>query len=107
MTPRVSWRLTWDPSKGWPDGYLSVVRIEFKLFATLSEYLPAGTQGHSVAVDIPAGTTIHEVIDQFHVPRAKAHLVVVNGVYIHLSERDTYELQAGDALALWPPIAGG
>jgi len=84
-----------------------VLRIEVKLFASLSEYLPAGTQGHSVAIDIPAGTTIHEVISRFHVPREKAHLVVVNGVYVHLSERDAYELQEGDALALWPPIAGG
>jgi molybdopterin converting factor small subunit len=83
------------------------MRIEFKLFATLSEYLPAGAQGHSVVVDIPDGTTIHAVIDRFHVPREKAYLVVCNGVYVHFSERDTFELQEGDALALWPPIAGG
>ena len=84
-----------------------MVRIQFKLFASLSEYLPAGTQGHIVAIDIPAGTTIHEVIGRFRVPPEQAHLVVVNGVYIHVSERDIYELRDGDALALWPPIAGG
>ena len=84
-----------------------MVRIEFKLFATLSGYLPAGTRGHSVVVEIPAGTTVHELIDRFHIPREKAHLVVCNGVYMQVSERDTYRLQEGDAVALWPPIAGG
>ena len=85
----------------------SVLQIEFKLFATLTDYLPAGAKGHSVFVDVPEGTTIYDVMDRFHVPREKAHLVVCNGVYVHFSERDSYQLKDGAALALWPPIAGG
>ena len=84
-----------------------VVRVELKLFATLMQYLPAGARGHSVVVDLPEGITIYELMDRFHVPREQAHLVVRNGVYVHFSERDTYKLQEGDVIALWPPVAGG
>lgn len=84
-----------------------MVAIEFKLFAGLTDYLPAGTKGHSVAIEIPDGTTIHQVIDRFRVPRNKAHLVVCNGVFVHPADRDRYQLRKGDVIALWPPIAGG
>ena len=84
-----------------------MVRIEFKLFASLSEYLPAHVKGHSIALEVPEGTTIYDLIDRFHVPREQAHLVIRNGVFVPPSERATYTLQEGDALALWPPVAGG
>jgi len=36
------------------------------------------------------------------------HLVLVNGKYIAPADRRmSYTLQEGDALAIWPPIAGG
>lgn len=84
-----------------------VVRIEFRLFASLVEYLPANAKKHSVFLDVPDDTTIYNIIDHFKVPREKAHLVILNGVYVHFADRDTYTLQEGDALALWPPVAGG
>ena len=70
-------------------------------------YLPPGTKGHSVSVEVPEGTTIHEVIDRFKVPRERAHLVVCNGVIVHRVDRDGYQLGEGDVIALWPPVAGG
>jgi molybdopterin converting factor small subunit len=84
-----------------------VVTIEFKLFASLMIYLPSGTEGHSVFVDVPEGATISEVIDRFHVPTEKAHLAVCNGVIIHRADRDSREVNDGDVIALWPPVAGG
>lgn len=84
-----------------------MVRIEFKLFASLIEYLPANASKHSVSFDVPEGTTIYDVIDRFKVPRSKAHLVILNGVYVHFADRNSYKLQEGDTLALWPPVAGG
>jgi len=32
---------------------------------------------------------------------------VVNGVFIPASARATHALLPGDALAVWPPVAGG
>jgi sulfur-carrier protein len=33
--------------------------------------------------------------------------VLVNGVYQAPAVRETLHLKAGDALAIWPPVAGG
>jgi molybdopterin converting factor small subunit len=89
-----------------------VLQITFKLFATLSDYLPAQVDqhvrsGNEIALDVPEGTAVQAVIDRFNMPRPLIHLVLVNGHYISPSERAGHLLRDGDALAIWPPIAGG
>jgi sulfur carrier protein ThiS len=88
------------------------VRITFKLFATLSDYLPRELGPHQridnqIALDLPEGSRVQEVIDRFALPRPLVHLVLVNGHYVPPAERAGRELREGDALAVWPPIAGG
>jgi len=88
------------------------LQITFKLFATLTGYLPQELDGHvragqQIAVEVPEGTAVQAVIDRFPVPRALVHLVLVNGVYVPPAERSTRPLHDGDALAIWPPVAGG
>ena len=104
MIRHALWRPISDLYRAW---FNSVVRIEFRLFASLVAYLPANASKHSVFLDVPEGTTIYDVMERFKVPREKAHLVILNGVYVHFADRDTCKLQEGDALALWPPVAGG
>lgn len=88
------------------------MRITFKAFATLGEYLPrehAGRRrtGNELPLDVPEGTTLQAVIERFPLPRALVHLVLVNGEYILPAERAAHVLKDGDAVAIWPPIAGG
>jgi sulfur carrier protein ThiS len=88
------------------------VRITFKLFATLSEYLPDEldghrSAGHEIAVDVPEGTALQAVLDRFPMPRALVHLVLVNGTYVPPGQRAGHALREGDAVAVWPPVAGG
>jgi sulfur-carrier protein len=83
------------------------MRITLKLFASLSEYLPAGAQANAVAVELPDSATPNEILDRLGVPRGMAHLVLRNGVYIEPAKRDQPLVQDGDTLAVWPPIAGG
>jgi sulfur carrier protein ThiS len=88
------------------------VRITFKAFATLGDYLPrehAGRSrsGNELPLEVPEGTTLQAVIDRFPMPRALVHLVLVNGEYVLPGERATRALREGDAVAIWPPIAGG
>lgn len=88
------------------------MEITLKLFATLSDYLPHELDGktrvhNQLALDVPEGTTVQSVIDRFHLPSRMTHLVLVNGTFIPPSERATHALLPGDALAIWPPIAGG
>jgi sulfur carrier protein ThiS len=88
------------------------VQITFKLFATLSDYLPRELDGrarvdHQIAVDVPEGAAVQDVIRRFNLPQSLVHLVLVNGRYIPPAQRSSHVLHEGDALAVWPPIAGG
>jgi sulfur carrier protein ThiS len=83
--------------------------ITFKLFASLTDYLPADRERGSNMVDIevPEGASIVEVVTPFQLPQKMVHLVLVNGVFVPPAERATRRLSEGDVLAIWPPIAGG
>ena len=83
------------------------MKIELKLYASLGQHLPEGAVRNVVQVDIADGTSPESVLNTFSVPLEHCHLVLVNGVYVAPSERDDYSLKDGDALAVWPPVAGG
>ncbi len=88
------------------------MEITLKLFATLGDYLPQELNGRArvynqLAVDVAETATVQAVIEQFNLPPAMAHLVLVNGVFIPRDARATRLLRLGDEMAVWPPIAGG
>jgi len=83
------------------------VTVAFKLYASLSDYLPPGAVAHAVEVELQADTTVNQLIDRYKVPREMTHLVLLNGVFIVPEERDSTVLSQGDSLAIWPPVAGG
>ena len=82
------------------------MQITFKLFATLAAYLPPTAVKHAVTVEVEETATPNQLIERFAVPRAEVHLVLVNGIYLAEKDRDQ-PLRQGDALAIWPPVAGG
>ncbi len=88
------------------------MRVTFKLYAMLAAHLPNEYRGHrrdgnELALDVPDGATVAEVIKEFHLPEKLVHLVLVDGKYIAPPERELRVLQEGEVLAIWPPIAGG
>jgi sulfur carrier protein ThiS len=84
------------------------MQITFKLYASLTQYLPAEARtSNRVSLTLPDSTTVGDVIAPFGMPPALVHLVLVNGVYVQPEERLTRPLVEGDVLAIWPPIAGG
>lgn len=85
------------------------MRITFKLFASLTDYLPPDRErgSNAVVIDVPEGASIIEAAAPFQLPQKMVHLVLVNGVYVPPAERGTKRLAEGDVLAIWPPIAGG
>lgn len=84
------------------------MKITFKLYAGLTDYLPAQERAsNKLALDLPEGTAIAKVIEPFGLPQKMVHLVLVNGVYVAPENRLTHVLKDGDVLAIWPPIAGG
>lgn len=84
------------------------MKIVFKLFASLTPYLRTEAANDNVIeLDVEPGTTIAQVVERFHLPDHLVHLVLVNGAYVAPENRAGHILQEGDALAIWPPIAGG
>lgn len=78
----------------------------------LADHLPAqvdgnAREGNAVSFDVPEGTTVQALIDRFSLPVRLVHLVLIDGRYVAPAERATRVLKEGEALAIWPPIAGG
>jgi len=83
------------------------MQITVKLFATLAGHLPAGAKDNAAALEVDEDATPAAIIARLNLPREKCHLVLVNGVYVVPSQLDQHRLKPGDALAMWPPVAGG
>ena len=84
------------------------VRITFKLYAGLTQYLPADARiGNAMPLDLPEGTTILKAIEPFGLPPHLVKLVLIDGVYIAPEQRGERVLKDGEVLAIWPPVAGG
>ena len=84
------------------------MQITFKLYASLTQYLPAEARsGNQVTLDVAPEATIERIIEPFNLPMKLVHLVLINGVFVPPEQRATRTLVEGDTLAIWPPIAGG
>ncbi len=81
--------------------------VTVKLFAMLRDKLPAGSNGESVELDLPAGATPQDVIERLKIPQRMAHLVMIEGRHLLPDEVRQHVLQPGEVLAIFPPIAGG
>jgi sulfur carrier protein ThiS len=83
------------------------ISVTLKLYASLGAYLPAGAERNTADVDAGAGETIQSLLDHHNVPREACHLVLLNGVFQPREARASATLSDGDAVAVWPPVAGG
>ena len=79
------------------------MKIEIRLFATLVQYLPPGSNGRRTVLEVAGGSTVGQVLDRLGIPRNLSKLIMVDGVHRGV---DTV-LQDGNVLSVFPPIAGG
>ena len=84
------------------------MRITFKLFAQLQDYLPAeARKTNACIVEIEEATSVAQVIERFKLPPKLVHLVLLEGAFMPPAERSGRVLRDGETLAIWPPVAGG
>lgn len=76
-----------------------MIKIELKLFATISRYLPDSPDPFFVE----EGVTIQDVADQLGIPKSEVKLTFVNGRLCPPG----HILKDGDRLGIFPPVGGG
>ena len=74
------------------------MEVEVKLSASLRK----GRFGRET-VDVPDGSTVADLLQQLNLPEKKVAVVAVNSEYAALDR----QLQAGDAISIYPLVAGG
>jgi molybdopterin synthase sulfur carrier subunit len=80
------------------------MKITLRLFASLRKRLPPGSPRGHCELELAEGTTIDAVLEQMGITQKEAQMVLVNG----LQNRNlTQQLQGGDILSVFPPLAGG
>ncbi|MCS6924398.1 MAG: MoaD/ThiS family protein [Candidatus Binatia bacterium] len=80
------------------------MRIEVKLFATLRKHLPSGASGGKAILTLDEGATLATLLRQLNIPVELAQMVLINGEQTREFDRP---LADGDAVSIFPPVAGG
>ena len=84
------------------------MKITLKLFASLATHLPPEARSrHRVELEVEPNVTVGDVIRRAGVPPAQCAIVLVDGVWVAALEWESRTLAEGQALAIWPPVAGG
>lgn len=80
------------------------MRVTVKLYATLREYAPAGSEiGASFEVRFD-GRTLSELIQHLGFEMGRAKIVMING--IRVLDMNTL-LNEDDLIVIFPPVGGG
>ena len=79
------------------------MQVHVKLFASLRTYRSGLGIGESCPVELPAGATVGELVQQLGLPPAEVKLFFVNG----RSQPLEYALADGDEVGIFPPVGGG
>jgi sulfur-carrier protein len=80
----------------------SMMKIEFRLYASLARYMPEPWR-NSPTVEIREGATVKELLESIEVPLEAVKVIFVNGLHATAGE----VLRDGDRVGVFPPVAGG
>lgn len=90
-----------EPPAGGPAG--TTIQLSLRAYAGLHHHLPGVPLGGSRVVHLPPGTTVGRLLDLSGIPRDQVKTCFVNGIHAELGRA----LEAGDEVAVFPPVAGG
>jgi len=79
------------------------MRVFVKLIATYQQYLPKGTVGNTIEIELPRETTVLQAVSRFGVPLDDTSVIVLNGLTVDLNT----PVSEGDTVTAFSAIAGG
>jgi molybdopterin converting factor small subunit len=80
-----------------------VVTVEVRLYATLRKYRPDLAVGESFVITLGDKANIGNLFNELKIPREEVKVAFVNGKW----EEESYLLQEGDRIGIFPPVGGG
>ena len=79
------------------------MKVSLKLIGSYRKLLPPGTEGSTLEVEIPRGTSVAGLLSQFNVPLTEDSVIVVNGLSVDWET----SLAEGDEISAFSAMAGG
>ncbi len=79
------------------------MKVKVRLYATLSRYNPEGKGDQQFTVELNEGSVVPDLLDKLGVPKEEVKQVFVR----HKARQPDYQLQDGEQVAVFPPVAGG
>jgi molybdopterin converting factor small subunit len=79
------------------------MEVKVRCYATLSRYNPEGKGDNPFTIELSAGSTVADLLDQLGVARGEVKQVFIR----HKARLLDYQLQDGEQVAVFPPVAGG
>ena len=79
------------------------MKIEIALYASLGKLAPSRKAGGSFLVELNDDATVKDALEKINIPARPPLIIFVNGRHSGFDG----ELNDGDRLAIFPPIAGG
>ena len=76
-----------------------MIKIDLKLFVTLSKYHPKGGE----RLEIPEEITVEKLMVDLGIPLELVKLIFINGKM----QKSKYRLKHNDRVGLFPPVGGG
>ena len=78
-------------------------KVEVRFYASLRKYYPELETGEVLSVTLDDKARLADLVDKLKVPKEEITMVMVNG----RREKDSYLLQDGDRIGVFPLIGGG
>jgi len=83
------------------------MKISIEFYASLMKYLPPGNSRFRREVRVDDGMRLKPLIEKYNIPADQAHIVLVNGHFVNVDDREEHVLNENDVVSIWPPVAGG
>ena len=82
---------------------VNLMEIEVKLFATLRDYLPKGSDRFSCKLEMEGRARVKDILSKLKIPDEISKIILVNGIH----GKNDQVLKGGDVVSIFPPVAGG
>jgi len=79
------------------------MKVKVRFYATLSRYNPEGKGDNPFTVELKTDSTVSDLLDHLEVPKGEVKQVFIR----HKARQLDYQLQDGEQVAVFPPVAGG